>query len=73
MSQYGKRSYYIDVVVSDFSYPLWRSDMCIDAIITDRKYQLFSLTYKLYCKSLHLFINYSSLWYQRSNRKDRYN
>lgn len=44
MSQYGKRSYYIDVVVSDFSYPLWRSDMCIDAIITDRKYQLFSLT-----------------------------
>ena len=43
MSQYGKRSYYIDVVVSDFSYPLWRSDMFIDAIITDRKYHFLSL------------------------------
>lgn len=42
MSQYGKGSYYIDVVVSDFSYPLWRSDMSIDAIITDRKCNGFS-------------------------------
>ncbi|CAL7945845.1 unnamed protein product [Xylocopa violacea] len=47
MSQYGKRSYYIDVVVSDFSYPLWRSDMCIDAIITDPPYGIREATERI--------------------------
>lgn len=36
MKQYGKESQYIDVVVADFSRPLWRPEMRIDAIITDR-------------------------------------
>lgn len=48
MNQYGKSSYYIDVVVSDFSVPLWRSDMYIDAIITDRKSSFFLLNYISY-------------------------
>ncbi|OAD53615.1 tRNA (guanine(10)-N2)-methyltransferase like protein [Eufriesea mexicana] len=47
MSQYGKRSYYIDVVVSDFSYPLWRSDMCIDAILTDPPYGIREATERI--------------------------
>lgn len=38
MSQYGTGSCFLDVVVADFSYPLWRSDLQIDAVITDRKY-----------------------------------
>lgn len=37
MHQYGKSSYYLDVLVSDFSRPLWRSNMRVDSIITDRK------------------------------------
>ena len=47
MSQYEKRSYYIDVVVSDFSYPLWRSDMRIDAIITDPPYGIRESTERI--------------------------
>lgn len=39
MRQYGTSSYYLDVVVADFSYPLWRADLRIDAIVTDRKYK----------------------------------
>lgn len=37
IKQYGKESQYLDVVVADFSRPLWKSDMRVDAIITDRK------------------------------------
>ncbi|XP_076177877.1 tRNA (guanine(10)-N(2))-methyltransferase TRMT11 isoform X2 [Ptiloglossa arizonensis] len=47
MNQYGKSSYYIDVVVSDFSVPLWRSDMYIDAIITDPPYGIREATEKI--------------------------
>ncbi|XP_053970660.1 tRNA (guanine(10)-N2)-methyltransferase homolog [Hylaeus volcanicus] len=47
MSQYGKSSYYIDVVVSDFSVPLWRSDMYVDAIITDPPYGIREATEKI--------------------------
>jgi len=43
MYQYGMSSYYIDVVVADFSYPLWRSNLRIDAIITDRKYPIVNI------------------------------
>lgn len=39
MRQYEMSSHYLDVVVADFSYPLWRPDLRIDAIITDRKYK----------------------------------
>lgn len=39
MCQYGLSSCYLDVVVADFSYPLWRADLRIDAIITDREYK----------------------------------
>jgi tRNA (guanine10-N2)-methyltransferase len=44
MHQYGMSSYYIDVVVADFSYPLWRSNLRIDAIITDRKYLIVNIS-----------------------------
>lgn len=47
MEQYGKRSHYLDVVVSDFSRPMWKPEMRVDAIITDRKYNFFFLLYKI--------------------------
>lgn len=50
MHQYGMSSHYLDVVVADFSYPLWRADLRIDAIITDRKYK--------YCIKLWKCFNY---------------
>lgn len=37
MEQYGLASHFVDVIVSDFSRPLWRTGFEIDAIITDRK------------------------------------
>ncbi|XP_076279499.1 tRNA (guanine(10)-N(2))-methyltransferase TRMT11 isoform X2 [Lasioglossum baleicum] len=47
MRQYGTSSYYLDVVVSDFSVPLWRSDMAVDAIITDPPYGIREATEKI--------------------------
>ncbi|XP_015606276.1 tRNA (guanine(10)-N2)-methyltransferase homolog isoform X2 [Cephus cinctus] len=44
MEQYGKGSYYLDVVVSDFSRPMWRSDMRVDSIITDPPYGIREAT-----------------------------
>ncbi|KAJ2947312.1 hypothetical protein O0L34_g17025 [Tuta absoluta] len=38
MKQYGIQSAYLDVVVSDFSRPLWREGLQFDAIITDPPY-----------------------------------
>ncbi|XP_014214410.1 tRNA (guanine(10)-N2)-methyltransferase homolog [Copidosoma floridanum] len=38
MKQYGIESRFLDVIVSDFSRPLWRSDVKLDAIITDPPY-----------------------------------
>lgn len=38
MEQYGTKSMYLDVIVSDFSLPMWRRDVKFDAIITDREY-----------------------------------
>lgn len=46
MRQYGMSSHYLDVVVADFSYPLWRPDLRIDAIITDRKYKKLHKIFK---------------------------
>lgn len=37
LKQYGCADRYIDVVVADFSNPLWKQSMKIDSIITDRK------------------------------------
>ncbi|XP_078052060.1 tRNA (guanine(10)-N(2))-methyltransferase TRMT11 [Augochlora pura] len=47
MEQYGTSSYYVDAVVSDFSVPLWRSDMIVDAIITDPPYGIREATEKI--------------------------
>ncbi|XP_047369766.1 tRNA (guanine(10)-N2)-methyltransferase homolog isoform X1 [Vespa velutina] len=47
MEQYGRSSYYIDVIISDFSYPLWKSDMFIDAIITDPPYGIRESTERI--------------------------
>ena len=38
MNQYGITSYFIDVVVADFSRTLWRTNVNLDAIITDPPY-----------------------------------
>ncbi|XP_003426755.1 tRNA (guanine(10)-N2)-methyltransferase homolog [Nasonia vitripennis] len=38
MKQYGVGSRFLDVLVSDFSRPLWRPDVQLDAIITDPPY-----------------------------------
>lgn len=37
MKQYGLENRYIDVVVGDSSLPLWKKELKLDAIITDRK------------------------------------
>ncbi|XP_028161170.1 tRNA (guanine(10)-N2)-methyltransferase homolog [Ostrinia furnacalis] len=38
MKQYGTSSRYLDVMVSDFSLPMWRDSLRFDAIITDPPY-----------------------------------
>lgn len=38
MRQYGVEDRYLDVVVSDFSLPMWREGLKFDAIITDPPY-----------------------------------
>lgn len=38
LEQYGCGDRYIDVIISDFSNPLWREGVVFDSIITDRKY-----------------------------------
>lgn len=43
MRQYGTASKYLDVVVSDFSLPVWRDDLQFDGIITDREFDAISL------------------------------
>lgn len=45
LEQYGCGDRYIDVIISDFSNPLWREGVEFDAIITDRKYK------QIVCKS----------------------
>ncbi|GBP89335.1 tRNA (guanine(10)-N2)-methyltransferase homolog [Eumeta japonica] len=47
MTQYGVQSQYLDVVVSDFSLPLWRDHMQFDAIITDPPYGVREPTEKI--------------------------
>lgn len=37
LRQYGYEQRYLDVLVSDFSNPLWRQGLKFDCIITDRK------------------------------------
>ncbi|XP_012286221.1 tRNA (guanine(10)-N2)-methyltransferase homolog isoform X2 [Orussus abietinus] len=47
INQYGKGSHYIDVLVADFSLPLWKSDMRVDSIITDPPYGIREATERL--------------------------
>ncbi|XP_025991723.1 tRNA (guanine(10)-N2)-methyltransferase homolog isoform X1 [Solenopsis invicta] len=47
MRQYGMSSYYLDVVVADFSYPLWRANLRIDAIVTDPPYGIREATERI--------------------------
>ncbi|XP_034941114.1 LOW QUALITY PROTEIN: tRNA (guanine(10)-N2)-methyltransferase homolog [Chelonus insularis] len=44
MEQYGKSSYYLDVVVSDFSKTIWKPEMRVNAIITDPPYGIREAT-----------------------------
>ncbi|KAI8421215.1 hypothetical protein MSG28_008278 [Choristoneura fumiferana] len=47
MQQYGTRSKYLNVIVSDFSLPMWREDLRFDAIITDPPYGVREPTEKI--------------------------
>ncbi|XP_045485099.1 tRNA (guanine(10)-N2)-methyltransferase homolog isoform X2 [Pieris rapae] len=47
MRQYGIMSQYLDVLVSDFSRPLWRQDLKFDALITDPPYGVREPTEKI--------------------------
>ncbi|XP_011303591.1 tRNA (guanine(10)-N2)-methyltransferase homolog [Fopius arisanus] len=47
VKQYGKGEYYLDVIVSDFSQLLWRSDMRVNAIITDPPYGVREATERI--------------------------
>lgn len=47
MTQYGMLANYVDVVVADFSYPLWRSSMRVNAIITDPPYGIREATERI--------------------------
>ncbi|XP_067213095.1 tRNA (guanine(10)-N2)-methyltransferase homolog isoform X2 [Linepithema humile] len=47
MRQYGMSSHYLDVVVADFSYPLWRVDLRLDAIMTDPPYGIREATERI--------------------------
>lgn len=39
MKQYGLEHRYLDLVVTDFSLPMWKEGWEFDAIITDRMYR----------------------------------
>lgn len=54
MKQYGMADKYIDVLVADSSLPIWRSDMLLDAVITDRKLLCLIL---LFLNLLRLILN----------------
>lgn len=43
--QYGCAGRYVDLVVSDFSKPMWRDRMLFDSIITDRMWSSAELAY----------------------------
>ncbi|XP_072929395.1 tRNA (guanine(10)-N(2))-methyltransferase homolog [Epargyreus clarus] len=47
MRQYGSAAKYLDVIVSDFSLPLWREGLKFDAIITDPPYGIREPTEKI--------------------------
>lgn len=61
MKQYGTESQYLDVLVSDFSLPLWRQDLKFDAIITDRKFSnaFHFLTHVLMMFNTHIASDFS--------------
>ncbi|XP_015279318.1 PREDICTED: tRNA (guanine(10)-N2)-methyltransferase homolog isoform X2 [Gekko japonicus] len=44
LRQYGLENYYLDVLVSDASKPIWRNGMQFDAIITDPPYGIREAT-----------------------------
>lgn len=47
LKQYGTESKYIDILVSDFSLPLWRDGVKFDAMITDPPYGVREPTEKI--------------------------
>ncbi|CAG9580128.1 unnamed protein product [Danaus chrysippus] len=47
MRQYGTSSRYLDVIVSDFSLPMWKDKLTFDAIITDPPYGIREPTEKI--------------------------
>ncbi|CAH2040165.1 unnamed protein product, partial [Iphiclides podalirius] len=47
MRQYGIENRYLDVMVSDFSLPMWRDDVKFDAIVTDPPYGVREPTEKI--------------------------
>lgn len=49
--QYQCESQYLDVIITDFSLPMWRSDLKFDCIITDPPYGIREATEKIESKS----------------------
>ncbi|XP_030371672.1 tRNA (guanine(10)-N2)-methyltransferase homolog [Scaptodrosophila lebanonensis] len=50
LKQYGCADRYMDVVVADFSNPLWHRRLCFDSIITDPPYGIREATEKVETK-----------------------
>ncbi|GAB0091897.1 tRNA (guanine(10)-N2)-methyltransferase homolog [Sergentomyia squamirostris] len=50
LAQYGCESRYLDVLVSDFSQPIWSGNFHLDAIITDPPYGIRESTAKVSAK-----------------------
>ncbi|XP_055914165.1 tRNA (guanine(10)-N2)-methyltransferase homolog [Eupeodes corollae] len=51
LKQYGCERFYMDVVVSDFSNPLWREEIRFDSIITDPPYGIREAIEKIETKT----------------------
>lgn len=51
LKQYGCEKFYIDVVVSDFSNPIWRDEIKFDSIITDPPYGIREAIEKIETKT----------------------
>lgn len=72
LKQYNCANRYMDVVVADFSNPIWSDRIKFDSIITDRNYNICYKYVKNRISYIIYFVHYkSTLWYKRIYRKNR--
>ncbi|XP_066598461.1 tRNA (guanine(10)-N2)-methyltransferase homolog isoform X2 [Prorops nasuta] len=57
MNQYELTSYHLDVLVSDFSRPMWHSNFRVDAIITDPPYGIRESTERIGTTKKNLIVD----------------